>query len=44
MKKATKIPVHYFTEITGAVNAEGIGENCYITNQGGKQYLVEVLA
>lgn len=44
MSKVTKIAVHYYTEITGAVNADGIKENQYITNEGGKQYLVEILA
>lgn len=39
------IPVHYYTEITDTSDLNGaeIGGKHYITNVGGKQYLVEIL-
>jgi len=46
MKKSIKIPVLYYTEITDTAQLNGLEltEGHYITNEGGKQYLVEVLA
>jgi hypothetical protein len=46
MKKAIKFPVLHYVEITDASQTNGIefGETCYITNEGGKQYIVEVWA
>lgn len=47
VKKSTKIPVHYYTEITKDTKIfepapELPKPERYITNEGGKQYLVEV--
>lgn len=46
-KKSTKIVVKHYTEITDTSLLNGVevieGER-YITNEGGKQYLVEVWA
>lgn len=44
MKKITKIPVLHYEEITDSVQLNGLefGEKRYITNEGGKQYIVEV--
>ena len=46
VKKSTKIPVLHYTEITDTTQLNGValGEEVYITNEGGKQYLVEVWA
>lgn len=40
-----KIPVRVYTEITSLVNINNLelGGNRYLTNEGGKLYLVEVL-
>lgn len=42
--KRVKIPVKHYIEITDTAQLNGIehGEDCYITNEGGKQYLVEI--
>lgn len=41
-----KIPVLHYTEINDETDINGIefSDTCYITNEGGKQYLVEVWA
>ena len=41
-----KITVHYYEEITdlATLNGAELGGRHYITNEGGKQYLVEILA
>ena len=41
-----KIPVLHYTEITdtSVLNGVKLDGNSYITNEGGKQYLVEVWA
>lgn len=43
-KQPTKIAVKKYTEITDATQTNGIefNEDCYITNEGGKQYIVEI--
>lgn len=46
-KKTTKIIVKKYTEITDSMQLNGValnGGTAYITNEGGKQYLVEVWA
>lgn len=44
MKKSIKIPVHHYIEITKQTNtvALSLASEYYITNEGGKKYLVEV--
>lgn len=45
MKKARiKIPVKHYIEITDTAQLNGVqmSEEVYLTNEGGKQYLVEV--
>lgn len=39
-----KIPVYHYTEITDSMQLNGIalGADCYLTNEGGKQFLVEI--
>lgn len=46
VKKSVKIPVLHYVEITDTVQLNGvaISENTYVTNENGKQYLVEVWA
>jgi CRISPR/Cas system CSM-associated protein Csm4 (group 5 of RAMP superfamily) len=46
IKKAVKIAVKKYTEITDATQTNGLefNESRYITNEGGKQYIVEVWA
>ena len=41
-----KIAVHYYQEITDltVLNGAELGGSHYITNEGGKQYLVEILS
>ncbi len=45
-KKSIKIAVKKYTEITDTMQLKDIklDEEAYITNEGGKQYLVEVWA
>jgi hypothetical protein len=44
MKKSIKIPVQHYIEITDASQLNGLefGTERFITNEGGKQYIVEV--
>lgn len=44
MKKATKIPVLHYEEVIDSTQLNGLefGEDRYITNEGGKQYIVEI--
>jgi hypothetical protein len=46
MKKARKIPVKHYIEITDTAQLNGVqmSDEVYLTNEGGKQYLVEVWA
>jgi hypothetical protein len=46
MKKARKIPVKHYIEIvdTAQLNGVEMSDLVYLTNEGGKQYLVEVWA
>ena len=43
-----KIPVHHYTDAsamtTGELVSYFLGAECYVHNEGGKTYLVEVLA
>lgn len=43
-----KIPVNYYTDIStmtvGELTECFLGKECFVHNQGGKTYLVEVLA
>lgn len=43
-----KIPVHYYTDIstitTGELVEYFLGVECYVHNEGGKTYLVEILS
>ena len=45
-KNPRKIPVLHYTEITDTTQLNGVemSETVYLTNEGGKQYLVEVWA
>lgn len=45
-KKPIKIAVKHYVEITDSSQLNGLtfGEERYITNEGGKQYIVEVWA
>jgi hypothetical protein len=44
MTKKIKIPVKHYVEITDTAQLNGIKHDAdtYITNEGGKQYLVEI--
>lgn len=44
VKKAVKIVIKHYVEITDAIQMNGLefNEDRYITNEGGKQYLVEI--
>jgi hypothetical protein len=42
-----RIPVHYYTDISSLTTGEladyFLGKECYVSNIGGKTYLVEIL-